>query len=109
MRIEPTPTSAAIAGIWTGVGLFVLPSWLLEPLQVGPKVGRSDEISALILFIFFFAPVFIGVIGVRRRSVSSIFWQEDLGYQGQVLKRALVWFVVVGAFMTISTLLRGEA
>jgi hypothetical protein len=97
MYIEPTNRTAAIAGIWSSMGLVPFDAWIEQA-----KFGSVLTYNLMWLSgsaVFFFLPVLFFVIG-RNTGAFSRAWILDHKERAAywiVVKRMFVWFVSAGA------------
>jgi hypothetical protein len=93
---EATNRTAAIAGIWSSVGLVPFDTWV-EQAKTG-AVLTYNLTWLLVAAVFFFVPIFFFVIG-RNTGPFSRTWILDPSGRAEyriVVKRMLVWFVCAG-------------
>ena len=94
--ITPTAKTAAIAGIWSSVGLTLFGAWA-EQAQFGSVTAYNLAwLSSAALF--FFLPAFFLVIGQNTDALRR-FWFLDEDERAEywiVVKRMIVWFVSAG-------------
>lgn len=96
MRITPSSKTAAMAGVWTSIGMSVGDAWPGHAQSGSGLAGDLPWFSGAT--VFFYLPVFFLVIG-QHTGVFSRFWlldpKERAAY-GPVTKRMLVWFACAG-------------
>ena len=96
MDIEATNRTAAIAGIWSSMGLVPFDAWI-EQAKFG-SVLTYNLTWLLGSAAFFFLPVFFLVIG-RNTGAFGRTWILDPKERAEywiVVKRMFVWFVSAG-------------
>jgi hypothetical protein len=96
MCIEPTYRTAAIAGMWSSIGLASFEAWI-ERAQFG-SVLTYNLMWLSGAAVFFFLPVLFFVIG-RNTGAFGRTWILDPKERAEywiVVKRMLVWFVSAG-------------
>jgi hypothetical protein len=67
----------------------------------------EDGPSLLLLVLFFIGPVLIFVFGFRRKPLPPKLSSDELAYQWAAGKRGLVWFVMAGFVMAVSSVIGG--
>lgn len=96
----PTPKTAAIAGVWSAIGLTVNDVWTSR--HPTASVGEGNLVFLVGAALFFFLPVFVLVLGVNRPFAWNWFTQsEERARYGEVVKRLLAWFVAGGAALLV--------
>lgn len=94
--IKATNRTAAIAGVWSSVGL-VASDPRIEHVKFGAMLTYNLT-SLLVAAVFFFIPVFLFVIGFNTEPLSRA-WFLDPGERAEYwigAKRMIVWFVCAG-------------
>jgi len=105
MSIVPTSRTAAIAGVWSSVGLASFDAWFDHARFGSPLVHNIAWFA--VLAVFFFLPVFYFVIG-RHTGAVSRGWLFDSTERAEylvVVKRMLAWFggaCFAGALLSIA-------
>jgi len=96
MRITPSSKTAAIAGVWTSIGMSVGDAW---PGHAQSGSGLAGDLAWFSgAAVFFYLPVFFLVIGRHTYAFSRLGLldpKERVAY-GPVMKRMLVWFACAG-------------
>ena len=105
MRISPSPATAAVAGIWTAVGMGVR-SFLDEAHVLAGLPGIA--ITLLFVFVFIVAPVALFVFGrdARPPKLFQPLDSEDWRRFRAAMFRALCWFIAGSATMVVLSFAR---
>lgn len=96
MSIEPTNLSAAIAGIWSSLGLVPFEGWIEQAKFGSVLMYNLTWLSGAA--VFFFLPVLFFVIG-RNTGAFGRSWIIDPKERTKywlIVKRMLVWFGSAG-------------
>jgi hypothetical protein len=107
MKINATPSTAAIAGAWTVFGLVPFEAWMDR--QLAPS-ALSNSLLWLLAFVTFLGlPAYFLVIGSDNEPFSRTWFlnTEERARYGVIAKRMLIWFVSAGAFGSFWSLLLG--
>lgn len=105
MRVEPSPATAAVAGVWTAAGMAVR-LFLDEANFLAGLAGAA--ITLLFLFLFIVAPVALFVFG-RDARPPRLFLpldSEDWGRFRAAVFRALCWLIAGGATLIVLSFAR---
>ena len=98
--------SAAVAGLWSGIGLSLPASWIAA---TGLQARFSENtLSVLVGVLFFLLPVLLLVIGRREGSIGVLWFldPEQRKLQASVVKRMLLWFLCAGSMMAVASLVQ---
>jgi hypothetical protein len=99
MSFEASEKSAALAGAWSALGLFLLDS-LIDHFK-----GRSDSLAnvlwLLMMLAFFFVPGYLFVLGRNQTPFGPLWFlrAEERARYGPITKRMFIWFVSAGFVM----------
>lgn len=105
MNIKPTNRTAALAGVWTSMGMTPFDSWLESAKLTSTLTYNLIWLS--FAAVFFFLPGVFLVIG-RDTDAFSTFWIVDTKERAKywvVMKRMFVWFIsagITGLFISIA-------
>lgn len=87
MNIQPSNTTAALAGAWTALGLVPLHGWVYQP-------GVASTLAWLAVFtVFLFLPFIFLVMGRQRHQFSRT-WIGDPAERAEyfkIVRRVLCW------------------
>lgn len=101
MRITASSKTAAMAGVWSSIGLSLGDAWLGHAQSGSGLAGDLAWFSGAA--VFFYLPVFFLVIG-RHTCAFSRLWLLDPKERAAywpVMKRMLVWFACTGVSMIV--------
>lgn len=96
--MEPTRKTAALAGIWTALGIVPFDAWIERHAQ--SSTLEQNMLWLLALVVFLFVPGYFLVLG-RNTEPFERTWFVDASEReryGVVFRRMLVWFASAGAF-----------
>jgi hypothetical protein len=98
MRIKATPVSAALAGVWSALGLVPLDNWAEHHQSVTALQYNLAFLAGVLVFLF--APGYLFVVGADAGPFSRAWFlrKEERGRYAVVVKRMLIWFFAAGVF-----------
>jgi hypothetical protein len=100
VRIQATQTTAAIAGLWSALGLVPMDAWL-TPHQSSLGLW-SDVLFLGAVTVFLFIPFYFLVIGRESRFRRTwILEPDERARYWEFGKRAFVWLVSTAACGTL--------
>jgi len=103
MPLQPTNTTAALAGVWAMVGLASFEAWLEG--QGFAAAGAGSALWLLAVAVFFFVPVYFLVLGRQEPFGRAWFLdREERARYGVVARRIAAWFLSAGATGAVWTL-----
>jgi hypothetical protein len=96
MSFEPSHRTAAIAGVWSALGLLPADAWLQHNKTT--SVLLDDLLWLLMLAVFFFVPFFYLVLGQNLSPFKRTWFLDsnDRARYAVVAKRMFIWFVGAG-------------
>jgi hypothetical protein len=96
MKITASPKTAAIAGIWSALGLVPLDPWLEAHRSI--SVLSHNVVFLVVTAVFFFLPGYFLVIGHGNQPFSQTWFldSQQRAHYAIIVRRMFVWFVSAG-------------
>lgn len=103
MPLTPSNKTAALAGIWSGVGMTLHEAWVFHH-EASYSVAAHNTSSLLAALVFFVAPGYFLVLGhgVVAFDRSWFLDPEQRARYYVVVRRMWSWFLAAGVTMALT-------